>query len=222
MRNLGILVSASLVAFALACTLGGTPTGGSSGGTPTGGHSGGGTAGTTPTGGHSGGASGTTPMGGSSGGASGTTPTGGGNGSATCSLPSCLNYLATDCAESGTCTTQTDLSTESYNTCYTNGVKEIVVHDVLTDNRTMTVKKNGATCFSTEFNGNDVYTVMGFITVKDASGTTVATVKYDDTVTYYLVTCTGAAEVAIDPSCISVWPTSILMTSGCEEGGCTP
>ncbi|HJX65798.1 MAG TPA: hypothetical protein VJ860_17800 [Polyangia bacterium] len=203
MRNLGILVTVSLVAFALGC--------GSGGGT-----------GTTPTGGSSGG-TGTTPTGGSNGGASGTTPTGGGNGSATCSLPSCLKYLATDCVESGTCSTLTDLSTGSYNTCYANGIKEIVVHDVSTDLRTMTVKKGSSTCFSTEFDGNAVMSGYGgSITVRDASGATVATVKYDDTVTYYLVTCTGAQEVAIDVSCKTAYPTSILMTSKCEEGGCTP
>jgi len=150
MRNLGILVSASLVAFALACTLGGTPRRQQRRHTH-GWHSGGGTAGTTP------------PA------ATAAAPAHDTMAAAAavqahhthrrwkrlCHVQSAKlsQLLATDCAESGTCTTQTDLSTESYNTCYTNGVKEIVVHDVLTDNRTMTVKKNGATCFSTEFNG---------------------------------------------------------------------
>ena len=204
MRNLGILVSASLVTFALAC--------GSGGGS-----------GTPAAGGSNGGGTGTTPTGGNSGGASGTTPTGGGNGSATCSLPSCLKYLAVDCVESGACTTQTDLNTTSYNTCYANGIKEIVVHDVSTDYRTMTVKKGSSTCFSTGFDGNAVYSgAGGIITVMDASGATVATARYDDNITFYYITCTGAAEVATDPSCLHVYPTSILTTSGCDEGGCTP
>ena len=210
MRNLGILVSASLVAFALAC---------GSGGTPTGGHSGGATAGTTPTGGHSGGASGTTPTGGSCGTTSGT---GGGNGSASCSLPDCLKYLATDCVETGTCTTQTDLSTDNFNTCYPNGVTESAVLDS-SNVTTLTVKKSGSTCFSTVFEGNDVTNGMGAsITVKNACGTTVATVRYDDALTYYWVTCTGAQEVATDPSCLAVYPVSTFMGSHCDEGGCTP
>ena len=176
MRNLGILFSASLVAFALSC---------------------------------------------GSGGGSGTPAVP--NGSATCILPSCLQYLATDCVESGTCATQTDLSTESYNTCYANGVKEIVDHNVSTDIRTMTVKKGSSTCFSTVFDGNAVYSgAGGSITIKDGSGKTVATARYDDAISYYLITCTGAQEVATDPSCLDVWPTSILTTSKCEEGGCTP
>jgi hypothetical protein len=113
------------------------------------------------------------------------------------------------------------VDTGSSNTCYANGVKEIVVHDVNTDDRTLTVTKGGATCFSTEYNGNDVYSNTGAITVMDASGVTVASVMYDDTLTFYLVTCTGGQEVALDPSCGNVWPASVLMGSGCQnEGGC--
>jgi hypothetical protein len=222
MRNLGILVSASLFAFVLACGSGGTPTGGSSGGTPTGGSgsNGGGTAGTTPAGGHSGGASGTTPTGGNCG---TTTGTGGGNGSASCSLPDCLKYLATNCVETGTCATLTDLTTDDFNTCYPNGVTESAVLDNRTNVTTLTVKKGGSTCFSTVFEGNDVTNGLGAsITVKNACGTTVATVRYDDALTYYLVTCTGAQEVATDPSCLAVYPTSTFMGSHCEEGACTP
>jgi len=116
----------------------------------------------------------------------------------------------------------TDLSTGSYNNCYENGVKEILVHDVQTDLRTLTVKKNGSTCFSTSFDGNAVFSgAGGIITVKDASGATVATVRFDDAISYLLVTCTGAQEVATDPSCLKVYPTSILTASTCEEGGCS-
>jgi hypothetical protein len=116
------------------------------------------------------------------------------------------------------------LTTGSYNTCYANGIKEIVDHNISTDLRTMTVKKGSSTCFSTEFDGNAVFSdAGGIITVRDASGKIVATVRYNDfTLTYLLVTCTGAQEVATDPSCLKVWPTSILTTSKCEEGGCTP
>ena len=139
-----------------------------------------------------------------------------------CELPSCLKDLGTDCAGSGTCATQMDLETGSWNTCYDNGVKEGVVHDVETDDRTLTVRKDGSTCFSTTFNGNDVYNGAGAITVMGASGDTVAsvTIGYEDRL--YRVTCTGAAEVTLDPSCEQVWPISALMGSHCDEGGCQP
>jgi len=55
------------------------------------------------------------------------------------------------------CTVQNDTATGSSNTCYANGVKEINVHDVETDDRALTVTKGSSTCFSTAFNGNDVY-----------------------------------------------------------------
>jgi hypothetical protein len=114
------------------------------------------------------------------------------------------------------------LVTASWNTCYANGVTEIVVHDTDTDDRTLEVKKDGATCFSTAFNGNDVYTTVGSITVNDASGEAVASVKLDDSGSFYLVTCTGGEQVALDPSCNQAWPVAALMGSSCEEGGCTP
>jgi hypothetical protein len=114
------------------------------------------------------------------------------------------------------------LESGSWNTCYDNGVKEIVVHDTYTDDKTLAVKKDGVTCFSTAFNGNDVYTTVGSITVNDASGATVASVKLDESGNFYLATCTGAQEVALDPSCNRTWPVSALMGTSCEEGGCTP
>ena len=163
--------------------------------------------------GGSGGGAGATATGGS---------TGGGTGTSSCSLPSCLKILGTSCVESGSCTTQTNLETGSWNTCYDNGIKEIVVHDTQTDNKTLTVKNGSSTCFSTAFNGNDVYTCMGAITVNGASGAAVASVTLDCSGTFYKVTCTGGQEVSLDPSCSKVWPMSALMGSGCEEGGCTP
>jgi hypothetical protein len=118
---------------------------------------------------------------------------------------------------------QTNLESGNSNTCYANGVKEIVIHDSATDDKTLTVKTSGgATCFSTAFNGNDVYTTVGSITVNDASGATVASVKLDDSGSFYLVTCTGGQQVALDPSCSKAWPVSVLMGSFCEEGGCAP
>jgi hypothetical protein len=146
----------------------------------------------------------------------------GANGSSSCPLPDCLKSLSTDCAESGTCTTQTNLETDSWNTCYANGIKESVVTDSSTLNMTLTVKKGAATCFSTAFNKGDVLAGSGTIAVTNASGTKVASVRIDTTSNLYKVTCTGGQEVVLDQSCSSVYPVSTLMGSGCDEGGCTP
>jgi hypothetical protein len=108
--------------------------------------------------------------------------------------------------------------------CFPNGVAESGVLDNSTNITTLTVKKNGSTCFSTVFEGNDVYSgAGGIITVKDACGTTVATLKFNDDLTAYVVTCAGAtAGVTTDQSCRNVWPTSAVMGSTCDEGACTP
>jgi hypothetical protein len=212
MKYLGTLVIATFLAVALGCSNGG---GGShsSGGNGAGGASvsgGSSTAGATATGGS--GSGGASAMGGST----------GSNGSDSCPLPNCLKTLATDCAESGDCTTQTDLSTDNWNTCYANGITERVTTDTSTSGRTVTVKKGSSICFSTTFNQNDVIAGTGAITVKSASGTSVASVKVDASTSLYTVTCTGGQSVVLDQSCFNVYPVSALMGSGCEEGACVP
>ena len=210
------LIIVGLFAVTLGCGSnsgsGTTATGGSRGGASASGGSGSGGSSASASGGNGGGTSGTATGG-----------TGGGTGTSSCVLPSCLKNLGAGCAESGTCVTQTDQTNGNTNTCYSNGVKEITIHDINTDDRAMTVTNGTKTCFSTAFNGNDVYGGSGgIITVKDASGATVADVMYDDTLSFYLVTCTGAQQVATDPSCLTVWPASILMGSQCPDGTCTP
>jgi hypothetical protein len=213
MRRLGTLLTVCLLSVAMGC--GSSNSNGGTGGS-------GGGSGTAPKGGSSGGTS-SAATGGSSGGSTAAGgSSGGGTGTSSCVLPSCLKNLGTDCVESGSCAMQTNLETASWNTCYANGIKEIVVNDVSTDDKTLTVKNGSSTCFSTAFNGNDVYTCMGAITVNGASGAAVASVRLDCSGTFYLATCTGGQEVALDPSCANVWPISVFMGSHCEEGGCTP
>jgi len=223
MENLGTFVIASFLAVTLGCSNGGggSPASGSrgAGGASTSGGSGAGGANTS--GGS--GAGGVTALGGS--GAGGATATGGSagsNGTDSCPLPNCLKSLAPDCSESGDCTTQTDLSTDNWNTCYANGIKESVITDASTSNRTLTVKKGSSICFSTTFNQSDVIAGTGSITVTNASGAKVGSVKVDATTSLYKVTCTGGQEVVLDQSCSSVYPVSALMGSGCEEGACVP
>jgi hypothetical protein len=117
------------------------------------------------------------------------------------------------------------LSADNWNTCYANGIKESVITDTSTSNRTLTVKKGSSICFSTTFNQNDVIAGTGAITVTNASGAKVASVKLDATTNLYKVTCTGGQEVVLDQSCSSgsgVYPVSALRGSGCEEGPCVP
>jgi hypothetical protein len=208
MRYLGTTIIASLLAVALGC--------GSNGGASSA-AGGSGAGGKTAAGGS--GAGGAPASGGNG---AGGTSAGGENGTSSCPLPSCLKSLATDCAESGACTTQTNLESGNWNTCYDIGIKEIVVNDLATGNKTLTAKKGSSTCFSTAFNKSNVLNGSGAITVKNASGTNVASVKLDASTSLYKVTCTGAQEVVLDQSCSSVYPVSALMGSGCDEGGCTP
>jgi hypothetical protein len=117
----------------------------------------------------------------------------------------------------------TNLNTDDYNTCFPNGVVESAVIDQTTDDTTLTVKQSSATCFSTTFNYNQAWSGTGSITVMDASGKTVASVRMDamDNLRN-LVTCTGGEQVSLDLSCSNVWPISALTGSKCDEGGCAP
>jgi len=235
MENLGTLVIAGFLAVALGCSNGGggsTPSGGSStggarasGGSGSGGMTaagGSGAGGMSATGGSGAGGTTTATGGSGAGGATATGGSAGSNGTDSCPLPNCLKSLAPDCAESGDCTTQTDLSTDNWNTCYTNGITERVISNTSTSGRTVTVKKGSSTCFSTAFNQNDVIAGTGAITVTNASGTKVASVTIDATSNLYTVTCTGGQAVVLDQSCFNVYPVSALMGSGCDEGACVP
>jgi hypothetical protein len=197
---------------------GGTGKGGSSGGAGTGGKGGSGGA-TNESGGGAGGTSA-----GGSGGNSGTTPacvcqSG-------CVLPSCLKNFGADCAPSGTCTAQSDPDTGDKNFCYGNGVKKITVLDITDYSTALTVTKSGTTCFTTAYVGNDFFNSAGDLTVKDASGTTVATLSMDlDTSTHYIVTCPGADPVTVDDSCQTTWPLSGFTERSdgtCTDGTCAP
>jgi hypothetical protein len=216
-----------LFAVSLGCTNSNGPASTATGGTTakaTGGNATGGNStsstGGNATGGSSSGTGGSAATGGTT--APATGGSAGSTGSSSCTLPTCLQKIGASCPESGVCATQTNLESESWNTCYANGVTEIVVADASTGNYTLAAKKGGTTCFSTAFNKDNVNAATGSITVKDTSGATVASVKYDDTTSYFIVTCTGGQPINLDPSCGNVWPISAFMGSVCDEGACVP
>lgn len=117
---------------------------------------------------------------------------------------------------------QTDLSTDISDTCYTNGITEHLVPNQTTGDSALTIKNGSTTCFSTAFNALGVYQGTSAITVKSASGATVASATLDPLTNAYKVTCTGAQQVVLDPSCSSAWPVVALMGSQCENGPCSP
>jgi hypothetical protein len=206
MTKLRIVVLGGSVPIAIAC----------SGAETTANHAGGSGDGGIPASGSSGSQSSS----GSSGSSEGGT---GGDGGSACVLPICLESLAPNCVGTGTCATMTNLETDDYNTCFPNGVVESAIIDPTSGNTTLTFKQSSTTCFSTTFNYNQAWSGAGSITVVDASGKTVATVRMDamDNLRN-LVTCTGGQEVSLDLSCGNVWPISALTGSKCNEGGCSP
>ena len=172
----------------------------------------------------------TTPASGGAGGSNTTATSGGGSGGGTgpssCILPSCLQNFGTTCVFSGTCIAEYTSSTGDTNVCYANGVKVIPVTDVTGDDSTvMTVMNGSSACFSTAYNGNNVMGGSGgIITVKNASGATVADVTLDASGTFFIATCTGGQPVSLDPSCSNEWPVSGLMApsgNNCTQGNCT-
>jgi len=183
---------ASLVGIAIALTAcggsssdGGTPKGAAGAGS--GGKTSVGSAGMNSSGGaNSAGSGGTTSVG-SAGKAgdntAGSPSSSGGSGGACPPTPSCFADLATNCQPDGTCVessnTPTDLTMPiTAAQCYSNGVKVVstISLDASSAAFKATVSKNGTTCFSEEgsLGGTDTT-----ITIKNASGATVATVTTD-------------------------------------------
>jgi len=224
MRKLATFVLFGLCTVAMGCGSSNSqnsPSAGGNGGTTTG--KGGGT---TAAGGSTGNG-GTTAAGGSTGNG-GTTAAGGaggGTGTSACTLPSCLKNLDASCAPTGDCTEQEDLVTGDKNFCYANGVKQLTVLNSGDSSTALTLTKSGSTCLTTAYNGNDFFNSAGDLIVKDASGTTIATLDMDaDTSTFYIVTCPGADPVTLDESCNNSWPLTGLTdrNGNCTAGTCTP
>lgn len=128
-----------------------------------------------------------------------------------CNAPSCLVSLYSSCQPSGTCVTQTDMTTFASNTCYSNGVKEIMT--IAATGETFTVKNGTSTCYSFESDST------GAIKFKNGSGSVVATGTYNSATKVTTVTCTGGAAVTLNAACDSASSSS---TANCTDGTCTP
>ena len=180
MRKLGMIVVLGVAGLAVAC-------GGSSS-----------TSGDSGAGGTAGGGGGT----------GGTAGAGGGT-SGTCNAPNCLASLYTSCEPSGTCVTQTDMTTFASNTCYSNGVKEVMT--IAATGATITYKKGTSTCYSLESDAT------GAVKFKNASGSVIATGTYNSTTQATTVTCAGGSAVTLNADC-----TSAGSSDTCTDGVCTP
>lgn len=139
------------------------------------------------------------------------------NGTGNCNVPSCLSTYASTCVPSGTCVTQLDLQTFASNTCYSNGIKFITTVDLTTNSVISTIKNGSIVCYSIFVDGTDT----GVMTLKNASGATVATLS-SDAAGNDVVTCTGEQPVVLDSSCANESPIGSTDTTECTDGTCAP
>jgi hypothetical protein len=140
-----------------------------------------------------------------------------GTSTGTCDIPACLKTFGSTCVPSGTCVSQVDMQTYTSNTCYSNGVKFITAVDLTNGAFTLTVKNGSSVCYSMSV--TDANT--GAMTLKDASGTAVATIS-SDTAGNEVVTCTGQQPVVLDSSCSNESPVGTTNTTECTQGTCVP
>ncbi len=150
-----------------------------------------------------------------------------GGAASTCTMPSCMASLGGNCVPSGACVIQQDLATLQSRTCYANGVK--MVQQMGTTGVSYTFQNGTAVCYSMSV---DLATIMGasgdagaplVIPVKNASGTTIATLTVNPTTRETTVTCPGAQPVALDSSCTGALSFSSSATpNNCSQGTCAP
>ena len=136
----------------------------------------------------------------------------GGTATAPCRLPSCLTALGASCRPSGPCSVEENPETGNKTITYANDVSQVSVLDVTDYATTLTVTSGDATCFTTNYIGNDFFNAADDLTVRDAAGTVVATVAMDAAASSYLITCTGVETVSVYRTCEDTWPLSGLTT----------
>jgi hypothetical protein len=143
----------------------------------------------------------------------------------TCGYPQCYIDLVKNCVPSGACQQQSSGSglTTSVNACYANGVKVITATEVSITlssvTTTITTKNAQGVCYSLEApyavgSGNVTYTM------KNAAGTTVATVATNTNAKTTTITCTGGSPVVVPTNCND--GVDAGNSSPCTTGTCAP
>jgi hypothetical protein len=164
---------------------------------------------------------------------------GGGSGSntmagilASCGVPACYLELLLSCIPEGACVEQatttcgatacatppaTTPTGATNNICFDNGVKMLMVIDMsnpLGTTATATTKKGSAVCLTTVVGPYSQGTVAPTATVKNAAGTTVATVVTDLTAQTETITCVGSSPVVVPMGCGEVRRRDIELHKG--------
>lgn len=166
-------------------------------------------------GGSSSGSGGVGATGGAGGHASGT----GGSGAVNCgNIPSCVaNLFTSDCLPTGACVEQIDLTNETFNACYANGVKILESANQTSMMVTVRYQKSNGTACLTEVSGPADANGASSATIANPAGTVVATLS-DDGAGNTTITCTGGQPVAItDPGNCGM---SMSMSTTCTDGTC--
>jgi hypothetical protein len=146
------------------------------------------------------------------GGVSGT-GTGGSSGTGCGDTPACVtNLLTAGCLPAGTCVVQSDLTTFTANSCYSNGAKVITTIAASGDITVRLTKSGGATCL-TEIVTSAADGGSGSFVIQNPGGATVATGtgNTDGTST---ITCGGQTYNVTDMGSCKI------DSSGCTDGTC--
>jgi hypothetical protein len=150
---------------------------------------------------------------------------------ASCGYPACYLDLISPCAPDGACVDQTTETcgasacstptTVTTNLCFDNGAKEQVEidrSDPSTFTMTSTWKKDSTVCCTITGTYSTAATTSTFA-VKNAAGTTVATVVDDMTAQTVTITCAGGSPVVVAMACLN--PDGGTL-SACTTGICAP
>ena len=150
-----------------------------------------------------------------------------------CANQACLNTIANlmaDCLPSGTCVeqiTQSGTTGEAGNVCFSNGIKMSITMGAPSGasgpvNMSITAKKGTSVCYSWSLamamaSGSSASESM---TVKNASGATVATLAVD-TNGNETITCPGGTPTPIDATCASASTSISTISAAGNSNNCT-
>lgn len=146
-------------------------------------------------------------------------------GTGACNYPICLFNLFSACPAAPPTTTcimqdTTSATQRQTNACYGDGSSASSVVDLTTFASTMTLKRDGATCYTMEatVTMSNLVPTSTSMTIKNGSGTLVATEVWDVASNTTTVTCAGEQPVILNAAC----DTSSSGTYDCQPGVCNP